>query len=257
MAILNVTPDSAFEGSRHPDPSKALETALRHIEEGADWIDIGGESTYITASEVTEEEELQRVIPVIEKIRQKSTLPLSIDTRKPRVAEEALRAGVNMINDVEGFRNPQMREVAAKWKVAVCLMHMQGIPQTMQQNPTYPKGCVHEIVDFFKERIALCCQEGMVSENIIIDPGIGFGKSVAHNLEILDNLSKFKELGYPVLVGPSRKWFLTQLLNKPRSALLPGTLACSSKLVLAGVDYIRVHDVWEHRDLITLLTAVP
>ena len=210
MGILNCTPDSFFDGGRYFDEKAAIRRGLEMVEEGADIIDIGGESTRPGAKEVSIEEELRRVIPVIKALKDH---PISIDTCKPEVAEKALEAGATLINDVTGFRQPEMRQIAAEAEVPVCVMHMQGSPRTMQHSPSYPKGVVTELTEWFEKTTQRLLADGVKAEQIILDPGIGFGKTVEHNLEILSNLATFRKLGFPLLIGLSRKSFMSKMIN--------------------------------------------
>lgn len=253
MGIVNVTPDSAFAASRTPSTESAILRGVEIVKEGADILDIGGESTRPNAAPVSEEEELRRVIPVITALKALIPIPISIDTSKPKVAIAALDAGASFLNDVTGFEKPEMRKIAADAKVPICIMHMQGNPTNMQDNPFYEEGIVANLVAWFSRRIELCLKENIQESQIILDPGIGFGKTVADNLQIIQNLPKLKALGFPILLGVSRKWFLTFILNKPREEVLPATLAINTVAILAGVNYIRVHDVKEHRDIINVL----
>lgn len=256
MSVLNVTPDSYFEPSQNPEFTSAVETGLRHASQGADIIDIGGESSRPQTIykgktvKIDAEEEMRRVIPVIKDLTRQISVPLSIDTVKPEVADAAVKAGAAIINDIEGFRNPKMCEVAAFHDVDICIMHMQGTPQTMQINPSYPQGVIKEILEWFHQQIDLLHSYGIKNERIILDPGIGFGKTVAHNLEIIHNLPQIRALGFPVLIGASRKQFMREILKKPTEQLLPSTIAVNTIALMNGVDVIRVHDVVEHRDLI-------
>lgn len=255
MGILNVTPDSCFCQGRHFESTRAIQHGIDIATNGADWIDIGGESTQPGALGVNEAEELRRVIPVIQELKQKVSIPLSIDTMKARVAEKALEAGVLMINDVSGFEDEGMRRVAVNAQSLICVMHMQGTPQTMQIHPFYPKGIIPTLIDWFQRRTDLLIKEGMDPKQIIIDPGIGFGKTIADNLEIVENLPKIKDLGFPVLIGLSRKSFLGKILNKPYPELLPATLGINALAIQLGADYVRVHDVKEHRDIIDIISC--
>lgn len=251
MGILNVTPDSFHDKS--PTHEAAIERAFRMIEEGADIIDIGGESTRPGSDSVSLTEELQRVIPVIKAIRSKSDIPLSIDTMKPEVAAAAIKAGATMINDVGGFRDPAMIDVAKEAQVPICVMHMQGTPKTMQQDPYYPEGIIPYLLSWFRERMSTLAKAGIKEENIILDPGIGFGKTVDDNLKIIHNLHRLKAEGYPLLLGVSRKSFMSKILNRPPAQLLAPTVAVGTLAILAGTDILRVHDVIEHRMAIDLL----
>jgi len=256
MGILNVTPDSCFDQGRWFDHSLAIQRGIEIWRQGADWLDVGGESTRPGASPVSEEEELRRILPVITSLKQEISIPISIDTMKAKVAAAAIEAGATLINDVSGFRDPAMRRVAAGSQLPICVMHMHENPSTMQHNPDYPEGIVSFLVDWFKERIDLLLSSGIREEQIILDPGIGFGKTVADNVEIVQNLPKIKKLGFPVLIGLSRKSFLGRIINKTYPDLLPVTLAINTLAIQAHVDIIRVHDVSEHRDIIDLMNYI-
>lgn len=253
MGILNVTPDSSSDQGRWFDPSLAIQRGRQIYEEGADILDIGGESTRPGAPPVSEEEELRRVIPILKALKQELPLPFSIDTMKAKVAEAALEAGATLINDVAGFRDPAMRTLAAQSQVPICVMHMYETPTTMQNNPIYPNGVIPFLLDWFPRQIDSLLAAGVKEKQIILDPGIGFGKTVADNVEIVQNLHRIKGLGFPVLVGLSRKSFLGKIINKPYSELLPASLAANTLAILAQVDIIRVHDVAAHRDVIKVM----
>lgn len=253
MGILNITPDSFYEKSRSATTEEAIKRALQIQDEGADIIDIGGESTRPGSSPTSESEELQRVIPVIQGLQGKLSIPLSIDTTKPLVAKQAIDAGATLINDIKGFSDPEMRKLAKDTDQDICVMHMLGTPQTMQKNPNYQNGIVPFLIQWFKERVNTLTEHGINPERIILDPGIGFGKTVADNVEIIHNLPVFKQLGFRLLLGVSRKWFLGQILGKPTHELLPATLAANTIAVLHQVDIIRVHDVKEHRKMIDFI----
>lgn len=253
MGILNVTPDSCYDGGRWFDHTAAIQRGIEISHQGADWIDIGGESTRPQATPVSEEEELKRVLPVITALKKEVSTPLSIDTMKPRIAEAAINAGATMINDVTGFRDPAMRRLAAESKLPLCVMHMRETPATMQNDPVYPEGIIPFLTDWFMRQIDLLLAEGVKESNIILDPGIGFGKTVADNIKIVQNLHQFKAFGFRLLIGLSRKSFLGKILNKTYPDLLPATLAVNALALNAGVDIIRVHDVAEHRDIIDLI----
>lgn len=262
MGILNTTQDSFYDKSRFSEVESAVARGQQIYSEGADIIDIGGESTrprnvYLNpdAVSVTAEEELQRVIPVISRLKQLIPIPISIDTMKPEVAAKAVEAGAEWINDVSGFRHPEMRAVAASTKVKICVMHMQGNPYTMQVEPHYEESIVEHLKYWFSSTLEKLIQAGVQESNIILDPGIGFGKTVAHNLEIIHNLPELKSLGFPVLLGVSRKYFMSKILNKPPPELLPATLAMNTIAILSHVDFIRAHDIQAHRDIIDLLEA--
>ncbi len=255
IGILNCTPDSFHLGGRYLDHEKAINHALHLFEQGADLVDIGGESTRPHSTAISEEEEIARVIPVIKGIREQTDRPLSIDTFKPKVAKAALDAGVNMLNDITGFTNPAMRTLAAESGAQIVVMHMKGTPHSYPE-PSYPTGVVSEIYTFFEKQIKLLLKEGVRQTQIILDPGIGggsFGKTPQQNLTILKHLSEFLKLGSPLLIGLSRKSFMQKILNRETSELLPATLALNTLCGLRGVSYLRVHDVAEHRDMIRLI----
>ena len=253
MGILNVTPDSFSENGLFFDFHKAIRHAIQMINEGADIIDVGGESTRPYSSAVSEKEELKRVKPVIEKLLREVNAPISIDTCKPRVAEECLKLGAHMVNDVTGLGNKDMIDVVGKYQVPVVVMHMKGKPKTMQKNPQY-KDVVADIRNFFRGRIARAGKYGI--KDIIIDPGIGFGKTTGHNLQILKRLNEFKELRCPIMIGPSRKAFIGNITGMPASERLEGTLAAVAIGVINGANIARVHDVKECKRAIQVADAV-
>lgn len=253
FGIVNCTPDSFYDGQKYYKIEDALSHALALAEEGADILDIGGESTRPFAENVAENEELDRVIPVISKLHSQVKIPLSIDTRKPKVAEIAVASGASIINDVTGLSSKEMRKLVATLKVKAVVMHIKETPQTMQLHPFYPKGVITELLEWFVARLALIHQEGISKEQIILDPGIGFGKSVDDNLKILENIPAFTALGYPVMIGLSRKFFMQKILGKPAREVLSTTIALNTMSMLAGASFIRVHDVKEHRQVIDLL----
>lgn len=253
MGILNATPDSFYSLSRFSDPEQAFQEGLNLAKAGADILDIGGESTRPGAEKIPYKEEINRVVPLIAALKARLSIPISIDTRKPEVAAAALESGASLINDIEGFQNPAMQEIAAASGMRVCVMHMQGTPQTMQQNPSYEEGIIAHLEKWFEQRIERLINAGIKENRIIIDPGIGFGKTVADNLEILQNLCKLKAMGFPVLLGISRKSFMGKILQKPPHDLLPPTLAINALAIWKGVDIIRVHDVAEHRAAVDVL----
>ncbi|MEC7838832.1 MAG: dihydropteroate synthase [Chlamydiota bacterium] len=256
MGILNVTPDSFSDGGKYFDLDKAVSRALKMQEEGAAIIDVGGESTRPGADPVTVHEELRRVIPVIEELKTKLSIPISIDTMKPEVADQAVKAGAAIINDVSGFRDSDMVRVAADHDVTVCCMHMVGDPRNMQKNPVYKEGVMNEIIRWAELTLNVLGKGGISDDKIILDPGIGFGKTVAHNLEIIHNLPRLRRLGYPVLVGANKKSFMSQILNKPPAELLPSTIAVHTMAVMGGADIIRTNSVVEHFDAFEVVTRV-
>jgi len=232
---------------------KAVIRAKQMVAEGADIIDIGGESTRPGSEPVTETEELRRVIPVIDQLTREITVPISIDTYKPRVVREAFGHGATMLNDITGLINPEMIAVAAEFEQPVVIMHMQGTPQTMQTNPSY-QDVIGDIKRFFRERIAAARIAGI--QEIILDPGIGFGKTLEHNLIILKRLDEFIELGYPLLVGPSRKSFIGTITSQLVNQRIPGTIAAVVIAALNGARIVRVHDVAACRHTLQIVDAI-
>ncbi|MFH1578181.1 MAG: dihydropteroate synthase [Candidatus Omnitrophota bacterium] len=245
MGIINLTPDS-FSGDGLLAKGASLEEIIGHaqylIDQGAEMLDLGGESTRPGAQSLSVKEELKRIIPVIKRLAKRVKVPISIDTYKPLVAQRAVEAGARIINDITGLRNPRMIKVVAKTKARVIIMHMKGMPRNMQVDPKY-KSLLDEIIDYLDAAIKRAEGSGVSKERIIIDPGIGFGKSVGHNLEIIRNLREFKVLGCPVLIGPSRKSFIGKILKLPPQERLNGTLASLVAAVMNGVDIVRVHDI--------------
>ncbi len=256
VGILNCSPDSYFEGGRFSETNAAIEHGLRLFDEGADILDIGGESTRPGSDvAVTAEEEMARVIPVIQGIRKHTDQPISIDTFKPEVAEVALAEGAGWINDITGLTNPRMRALAQSSGAQVCIMHMYGPPHSLP-TPHYPHGVVASLLHFFQERLVLLEASGIQRSQIILDPGIGggaFGKTPNESLQIIKHLDRFIALGYPLLIGLSRKSFLQKILQKAPSEVLSTTLALNTIALLAGSTYIRVHDVSAHKDILTIL----
>lgn len=245
MGILNVTPDSFSDGGRYLAPASAVARGLQLADEGADLIDIGGESTRPGSDPVTPEEQCRRVLPVIAQLRERGlAVPLSIDTRSAKVAAAALDAGADLVNDVSALRDdPAMAETVAQRRCPVILMHMQGTPKSMQESPSYGD-VVAELLDFFRERMTVAEKAGIATAKIILDPGIGFGKSAAHNWEILRRLPEFHQLDRPLLVGTSRKRFLRELVGPDNpSALQVASTAAATACALAGAQLVRVHDV--------------
>jgi dihydropteroate synthase len=246
MGILNVTQDSFSDGGLYFDKSAAISRAIQMVEEGADFIDIGGESTRPGSEPVPEEEEIRRTIPVIGTLVKEISVPISIDTYKSRVANRALEAGASMVNDVSGLRfDPDMPDVIAYHDVPVVIMHIKGTPKDMQQNPVY-EALIPEIMEYLREGIRIAAKAGIKEDKIIIDPGIGFGKTFEHNLDIIRNLSEFTSLGKPILIGPSRKAFIGKVLGDlPPTDRLEGTAAAVAISIFNGANIIRVHDVKE------------
>lgn len=255
MGIINTTPDSFSDGGLYADSKRAIEHARQLIEEGVDILDIGGESTRPGASKVSLEEELHRTIPVIKAIREFSDIPLSIDTSKAKVMQAAAHAGADIINDVRALQQPGSLSAAAESGLMVCLMHMQGAPDSMQDNPVY-EDVVDEVKQFLAERIRIAEEAGIKQSDIIIDPGFGFGKTLQQNLQILARLDEFRALGYPLLVGLSRKSMLGLLLDQPVDKRLHGSLSAAVISALSGANIIRVHDVQQTKEVLTIVQAV-
>jgi dihydropteroate synthase len=247
MGILNVTPDSFSDGARYQHLDKALHHAEQMIRDGATIIDIGGESTRPGADEVSLDEELSRVIPVIERLTSELDVWLSVDTYKTAVMDESIRAGVHLINDICALQEPGALQVVAGSGVPVCLMHMQGKPRTMQQAPHYEDLCA-EVYVFFEERINTALMAGIKKDQLILDPGFGFGKTLEQNYELLGRLDHFHTLGLPLLVGMSRKSMIGQLLDRPVAERTAGSIAAALFAVQQGASIIRVHDVKETAD---------
>lgn len=256
MGIVNVTPDSFSDGGICYEPDAALLHARRLIEEGADILDIGGESTRPFSDPVPLEEEIERVVPLIRRIREFSDIPISIDTTKAETARRALEAGADMVNDVSalGF-DPEMASVAAETRVPLIVMHMLGTPKTMQQSPRYDS-LFSEIVAFLEERIRFAVERGVERSQIIVDPGIGFGKTVDHNLRLVRDLDVFHVLERPVLFGASRKRFIGTVLDRPPQEREVGTAVVNTFAAAAGAHIVRVHDVGFHRQAAAMADAV-
>jgi len=257
MGILNVTEDSFFDGGLYNEPEKAVRRAFEMKEEEADIIDIGGESTRPGATPCTVEEELKRVIPIVKRlIKENIDLPISIDTYKSEVAKACLDEGAHIINDISALRfDSEMVKVVALYKVPVVLMHIQGTPQDMQQNPQY-KCVVSEIISHLQQQIKFAIDSGIDKVKIIIDPGIGFGKTVDHNLEILRRLREFKSLGFPILIGTSRKSLIGKVLDLPVEERLEGTAATVAVSILNGANIIRVHDIKPMKRIAQMVDAI-
>jgi len=255
MGILNVTPDSFSDGGRFTQVNHAMQQARRMVEEGASIIDVGGESTRPGAQPVTEQQELDRVIPVIERIASELDVVISIDTSKPGVMREATSAGAHMINDVLALQVDQALNTVAQLQVPICLMHMQGEPRTMQSNPIY-QDVVADVRDFLQQRVQSCVAAGISQDQLILDPGFGFGKNLQHNLTLFRHLPDFVQLGYPVLVGVSRKSMLGSILDLPVGQRLYGSLGLAALAVWLGASIIRAHDVAATAQAIQAVQAV-
>ncbi len=252
MGILNVTPDSFSDGGRYFNTDHAVTKGMNLIDSGADWIDVGGESTRPNATPVPIDEEIRRVIPVIRKLREKTNSIISIDTQKVEVASAALQEGAQLVNDVSANRvDPAMWKLVAETRAGYVAMHMQGNPQSMQKNPTYTN-VVDEVHCFFLERIECLKRYGVTIEQVILDVGIGFGKSLAHNLELMAQLSTFQTLNRPLLLGVSRKSFIGEATGSPLQERLAGGLTCASWAIQNEVHIIRTHDVAETRQAVKM-----
>jgi len=251
MGVVNVTPDSFSDGGRYFDPEAAIAHAREMIDEGVDMLDVGGESSRPGAAPVDEAEELRRVLPVVEALRD---FPLSVDTRRPAVMRAALAAGACMINDIEALAAPAALEVVAGSNCAVCLMHKKGDPATMQEDPSYGN-VVADVRDFLAGRIAACERAGIARERIVADPGFGFGKTVAHNLTLLKRLPELAALGVPLLAGWSRKSSLGRITGRDTGERLSASLAAALLALLGGARILRVHDVKETRDVVLVWEA--
>lgn len=255
MGILNVTPDSFSDGGKFADLENALEQVQRMISDGATIIDIGGESTRPGAVEVSEADELARVIPVLKAIKQRFNILVSIDTSKASVMSAAIDAGADIINDVRALQNDECLTAVANSNIPVCLMHMQGLPRTMQSSPSYDN-VIEDILVFFQQRIDTCVSAGIARERIILDPGFGFGKTLEQNFHLLANLSTFGQLDLPILAGLSRKSMIGNLLNRDVELRLAGSLSTAMLAAQLGANIIRVHDVQETVDVLKVLKAV-
>jgi len=255
MGILNTTPDSFSDGGKFQGLEKAVERALEMVEEGADIIDIGGESTRPGAEPVPASEEMERTVPIIGKLREQSDCLISIDTQKAEVARAAVAAGADIINDVSALADPAMVNVAAETGAGLVLMHMQGFPGTMQKNPQYVD-VVGEVINFLEERMAFAVGRGVAGAQVVLDPGIGFGKNDEHNLALLNGISSLAAAGRPVLIGVSRKSLFGRLLGREVDDRLAGSLAAAVFAAMRGAHILRVHDVKESCDAVRLVDTL-
>ena len=256
MGIVNVTPDSFSDGGQFFKPESAIHHAMQLVEGGADILDIGAESTRPGAVSVSVDEELRRVMPVVREVAKRADVPISIDTTKAEIARQALDAGASIVNDISGLRfDPQMPGVSRDSRAGVICMHMQGTPQTMQENPQYDD-VVGEICNFLSQRVSVLEQMGIPRQRIVLDPGIGFGKTAEHNLMILSNIRRFRALGRPILIGHSRKRFLAKVHQGAVDERSSGTLGVAVALAMQSTDIIRVHDVGATRDALLAWHAV-
>ncbi|WP_461536100.1 dihydropteroate synthase [Spongorhabdus nitratireducens] len=256
MGILNVTPDSFSDGGRF----NTLDSALRHtaamVAAGVDIVDVGGESTRPGSVRISVQDELDRVIPVVEGISSRFDVVISVDTSTPEVMTQAAAAGAGILNDVRGLRREGALEAVAASGLPVCVMHMQGEPEDMQDNPTYRTNVVDEVCQYLQDRISACEAAGIKRENIILDPGFGFGKTLDHNLSMMKHMEKFLELEQPLLVGVSRKSMIGKVLDRPVDERLYASLGLAAMAAMKGAHIIRVHDVPETRDVVDMLAAV-
>ncbi len=257
MGILNVTPDSFSDGGKFNAIDAAIERALQMVEDGADIIDIGGESTRPGAEPVSPDEELRRTIPVIQKLARKLRVPISIDTTKAEVARQALDAGAEIVNDISGLTfDHNMLEVCRVADTGICVMHIQGTPQTMQQNPQYGN-VVADVIEFLQQQVDRCLMAGIPSERMCVDPGIGFGKTADHNLELMSAVPQIQHaLQRPVLIGHSRKRFLSKILGRPVEEQSAGTIGVAIALAELGTDVLRIHDVRAVHDALVAWDAI-
>jgi dihydropteroate synthase len=255
MGIVNVTPDSFSDGGKYFDPALAVEHALRLVADGADLLDVGGESTRPYSQPVDAEEELRRVMPVVKALCRQVSIPVSIDTSKSAVARAAVEAGAEIVNDVTGLEgDPEMLPLVVRAGAGVCVMHMQGTPRTMQDNPIYGD-VVEEVLGYLRGRYDGLLAAGVAADRIALDPGIGFGKRTEHNLHLLSNANRFHALECPVLVGHSRKGFIGRFLEDPDCDPLPGSIGVALALARQGVQVLRVHDVGPVRQALALFEA--
>lgn len=256
MGVLNVTPDSFSDGGRYLEPGAAVSRAIEMVEQGADLLDIGAESSRPGAEPVDEQEELRRLMPVLEEVCKRVSVPISVDTTKAIVAQRALDAGAAIINDISALRfDPRMGEVVARAGAGLVLMHMQGKPKDMQRAPHY-QDVVEDIRVFLKDRMQIAQQSGIKLARILLDPGIGFGKNLCHNLTLLARLDALTTLGRPLMVGVSRKAFIGRILERPIDERLMGTAAAVAVAVLKGARVVRVHDVEQMRDVVKIVEAI-
>ncbi|GAA3586943.1 dihydropteroate synthase [Gibbsiella greigii] len=254
MGILNVTPDSFSDGGRHNSLNAALQHVQAMIAAGATMIDVGGESTRPGAADVSADEELARVVPVVEALARRFEVFISVDTSKAAVIRESASAGAHLINDVRSLQEPGALAAAAQSELPVCLMHMQGEPRTMQQAPQYDD-LIGDVNTFFQHHIARCNAAGITNQKLLLDPGFGFGKNLAHNYQLLARLSEFHHFGLPLLVGMSRKSMIGQLLNVPPEQRLIGSVACAVIAAMQGAQIVRVHDVKETVEAMRVVEA--
>ncbi len=257
MGIINCTPDSFYHESRKVNLKSALDTAFKMIEEGADIIDIGGESTRPGSEYIETEEEIRRILPFLEEFRKNTDFPVSVDTRKSETAAAALENGADIINDISALSDdPVLADIIVRYNADIILMHKKGLPSDMQNNPSYRNDAVKEIKDYLEKRAEYAFAKGIEKDRITLDPGIGFGKRLQDNLAIIKNIESFKESGYPVLIGHSRKSFIGIITGRETEDRLEGSLAAGLLSAVNGADILRVHDVKETSDTLKILKAV-
>ena len=256
MGILNLTPDSFSDGGNYTDVEAAIKRAKEMVEEGVDIIDVGAESTRPGAKYIEEEEELRRLLPVVKRLVEEIEVPISIDTYKSKVAEESLKLGAHIINDIKGLKgDPEMAKVVAKYNAPIIIMHIKGTPKTMQNDPKY-KDLIGEISDKLEGSIEIAIKAGIKAENIILDPGIGFGKTFDDNLKLIDKLGKLRKIGYPILIGASRKGFIGEILGTPPLERVEGNLAVAVLSAYNGASIIRVHEVKETKQALKIVNRM-
>jgi len=256
MGILNLTPDSFSDGGNYTDVEAAIKRAKEMVEEGVDIIDVGAESTRPGAKYIEEEEELRRLLPVVKRLVEEIEVPISIDTYKSKVAEESLKLGAHIINDIKGLKgDPEMAKVVAKYNAPIIIMHIKGTPKTMQNDPKY-KDLIGEISDKLEGSIEIAIKAGIKAENIILDPGIGFGKTFNDNLKLIDKLGKLRKIGYPILIGASRKGFIGEILGTPPLERVEGNLAVAVLSAYNGASIIRVHEVKETKQALKIVNRM-
>ncbi|MBI4710868.1 MAG: dihydropteroate synthase [Candidatus Omnitrophica bacterium] len=257
MGILNITPDSFFDGGRFLDPEAALAQALRLVEEGADILDMGAESTRPGAAAVSEREELERLLPVLKRVRPKVAVPISIDTVRPEVAKACLDAGADIINDVSGLKRSgsDMAKIVKKFGAGLVLMHSRGTPETMQVMAVYGD-VITDVIAELRDSVRIATDAGIEPERLVIDPGLGFAKTAEQNIEILKKIKVFHELGFPVLAGPSQKSFIGKVTGREAKDRTLGTAACVAACVREGVQILRVHEVGAMRDVVLMTEAI-
>ena len=255
MGILNITPDSFYDGGEYYNVEDIMPKVNNMINSGADILDIGAESSRPGSKRIGAQEEIDRIVPIIEVIRSNTNIPISIDTMKSEVMKEAVKYNIQIINDISSLSDSKSLEIIKDNNLILCLMHMQNTPETMQDNPTY-SNVTKNVTDYLRNKMNYCIENGLKKENIILDPGFGFGKTIDHNFTIIQKLNEFCELGYPVLIGPSRKAFIGSMLGLPSHDRIEGTAAAISAGILNGARIVRVHDVKEMKRVVTITEKI-